>query len=105
MNITSPTTVGVENTQPPVSYFQRSSASDRVFWAVVLLFAASASCAAAAFGLWRGSRCGHIVAITLITINFLSDLIKYYSGNRAKGDCRSSYCACDSPLSYPQLPA
>jgi hypothetical protein len=25
MNITSPTTVGVENTQPPVSYFQRSS--------------------------------------------------------------------------------
>jgi hypothetical protein len=25
MNITSPTTVGVENTQPPVSNFQRSS--------------------------------------------------------------------------------
>jgi len=25
MNITASTTVGVENTQPPVSYFQRSS--------------------------------------------------------------------------------
>ncbi|SRR6266487_1542381 len=50
------------------------------FWAIVLLLAASASCAAAAFGLWRGSRWGHIVAITLITINFLSDLINTILG-------------------------
>ena len=49
-------------------------------WGVVLLFAASASCAAAAVGLWRRSRCGHILAITLIAVNLLSDLINTVFG-------------------------
>ena len=44
-------------------------------WGVVLLFAASASCAAAAVGLSRRTRWGHILAITLITVNLLSNLI------------------------------
>lgn len=50
------------------------------FWGVVLLFVASASCAAAAVGLWRRTRWGHIVAITLIAINLLSDLINTVLG-------------------------
>lgn len=44
-------------------------------WAVALLFTASASCAAAAVGLWRRTRWGHIIAIALIAIQFLSDLV------------------------------
>ena len=44
------------------------------YWAVVLLFAASASCAAAAVGLLRRERWGYILAIALIGINFLSDI-------------------------------
>jgi hypothetical protein len=43
-------------------------------WAVVLLFAASASCATTAVGLWKRARWGHILAIVLIGINLLSDL-------------------------------
>ena len=50
------------------------------FWGVGLLFAASASCAAATIGLWSRTRWGHIVAITLIAINLLSDLINTVSG-------------------------
>ena len=44
------------------------------YWAVVLLFTASASCAAAAVGLLRRERWGYILAIALIGINFLSDI-------------------------------
>jgi hypothetical protein len=44
-------------------------------WGVVLLFVASASCAAAAVGLWRRTRWGHLIAIILIIVNLLSDLI------------------------------
>ena len=44
-------------------------------WGVALLFAASASCAAATIGLWRRTRWGHILAITLIVVNLFSDLI------------------------------
>jgi hypothetical protein len=43
-------------------------------WGVVLLFGASASCAAAAIGLWQRARWGHKIAIALITLNLLSDL-------------------------------
>lgn len=49
-------------------------------WGVVLLFAASASCAAAAVGLWRRTRWGHILAISLIAVNLLSDLINTVLG-------------------------
>jgi hypothetical protein len=50
------------------------------FWGVVLLFAASASCAAAAIGLWRRARWGHKIAIALITLNLLSDLVNTVLG-------------------------
>ena len=50
------------------------------YWAVVLLFAASASCAAAAVGLWKRARWGHILAIVLIGINLLSDIVNTVLG-------------------------
>jgi hypothetical protein len=53
-------------------------------WGVALLFAASASCAAAAVGLWRRARWGHIVAITLIAINLLSDIANVVLGTEPK---------------------
>ena len=53
-------------------------------WAVVLLFGASAFCAAAAIGLWRRARWGHIVAIALITINLLSDLANTVLGTEPR---------------------
>lgn len=68
-------------------------------WAIVLLFGASASCAAAAVGLWRRARWGHNIAIGLIAINLLSDVVNAVLGDRAKSDYRSSYRACDSSLS------
>lgn len=43
-------------------------------WGVVLLFTASISCAAAAVGLWRRARWGHVIAVTLVAINLLSDI-------------------------------
>lgn len=49
-------------------------------WAVLLLLAASASCLTAAVGLWLRTRWGHIVAITLIAVNLLSDLINTVMG-------------------------
>ena len=49
-------------------------------WGVVLFFAASASCAATAIGLWRRTRWGHILAVTLIAVNLLSNLINTVTG-------------------------
>jgi len=49
-------------------------------WAVVLLLAASASCASAAVGLFKRTRWGHIMAIVLIGINLLSDIVNTVSG-------------------------
>ena len=53
-------------------------------WGVVLLFAASASCAAAAIGLWRGARWGHRIAIVLIAINLLGDVANTVLGTEPK---------------------
>src|SRR6266480_5395422 len=53
-------------------------------WAVVLLFAASISCAAAAIGLWRRARWGHRIAVTLIAINLMSDLVNAVMGTEPK---------------------
>lgn len=53
-------------------------------WAVALLFVASASCAAAAVGLWRRARWGYIVAVALITINLLSDVVNAALGTEPK---------------------
>lgn len=53
-------------------------------WAVVLMFAVSVSCAAAAIGLRRGSRWGHRLAITLIGINLGGDIINVLSGTEPR---------------------
>jgi hypothetical protein len=53
-------------------------------WGVVLLFGASAFCAAAAIGLCRRARWGHIVAIALITINLLSDVANTVLGTEPR---------------------
>ena len=41
------------------------------YWAIVLLFSASASCAITAVGLWKRACWGHILAIVLIGINLI----------------------------------
>jgi hypothetical protein len=53
-------------------------------WAVLLLFSASASCAAAAVGLWRRASWGHKLAMVLITINLLSDVANTILGTEPK---------------------
>ena len=49
-------------------------------WAVALLFVVSVSCAAAAIGLWNGSRWGHRLAVSLIGLNLLGDVANVLSG-------------------------
>ena len=44
-------------------------------WAVVLMLVVSVCCAAAAIGLWYGSRWGHRLAVSLIGINLVGDII------------------------------
>ena len=44
-------------------------------WGVALMFVVSASCAAAAIGLWLCTRWGHTIAIVLVAINLLSDVV------------------------------
>ena len=53
-------------------------------WGLALLFAASISCGAAAVGLWRRARWGHVMAVTLIAINLLSDLANAISGSEPR---------------------
>lgn len=51
---------------------------------VVLMFVVSVSCAAAAVGLWRGSRWGHRLAVSLIGINLLGDVANARSGTEPR---------------------
>lgn len=53
-------------------------------WAVVLMCVVSASCAAAAAGLWRGARWGYRLAFALLTINLLGDLANVLTGTEPK---------------------
>ena len=53
-------------------------------WGVVLLLTASVSCAAAAIGLLRRSRWGHVIAVVLIAINLLSDLANAVMGTEPR---------------------
>jgi hypothetical protein len=53
-------------------------------WGVVLLFAASVSCAVAAIGLWQPARWGYKIAIVLITINLLSDVANTVLGTEPR---------------------
>jgi hypothetical protein len=42
-------------------------------WAVVLMAAVTAACAASAAGLWRGRRWGHRLALGVLGVNLLGD--------------------------------
>jgi hypothetical protein len=43
-------------------------------WAWVLMVVVSATCVAAAVGLWRGRRFGYLLGLTLLTVSLLGDL-------------------------------
>jgi uncharacterized membrane protein (DUF2068 family) len=53
-------------------------------WGVLLLFAASASCAASALGLWKRARWGYLLAMILIALNLLSDVINAVLGSEPR---------------------
>lgn len=53
-------------------------------WAVALLFSTSISCAAAALGLWWRARWGHVIAVTLIAINLVSDIANVIAGTEPR---------------------
>jgi hypothetical protein len=53
-------------------------------WAVALLFGASISCCAAAIGLSRRARWGHLIAVTLIAINLVSDIVNAATGTEPR---------------------
>jgi uncharacterized membrane protein (DUF2068 family) len=53
-------------------------------WAVLLLATVSVFCAAAAVGLWRGSRWGHWLAIGLIVMNLIGDVTNVLLGTEPR---------------------
>ena len=53
-------------------------------WAVLLLATVSVFCAAAAIGLWRGSRWGHWLAIGLIAMNLIGDVTNVLLGTEPR---------------------
>jgi uncharacterized membrane protein (DUF2068 family) len=53
-------------------------------WAVLLLAIVSLFCAAAAIGLWRGSRWGHRLAIGLIATNLIGDITNVMLGTEPR---------------------
>ena len=53
-------------------------------WAVVLLATVSVFCAAAAIGLWRGSRWGHWLAVGLIATNLIGDVTNVLLGTEPR---------------------
>jgi len=69
------------------------------YWAVVLLFSASASCAVAAVGLWKRARWGHLLAIVLIGINLLSDFVNTIPGTETRAIVGVPIALLINPLS------
>ena len=53
-------------------------------WAVLLLSTVSMLCAAAAIGLWRGSRWGYWLAVGLILTNLLGNVINVVLGTEPR---------------------
>ncbi len=53
-------------------------------WAVLLMATVSVFCAAAAIGLWRGSRWGHWLAIGLIATNLIGDITNVLLGTEPR---------------------
>lgn len=44
-------------------------------WSVVLMAAVSAACAFSAYGLWRGTRWGHALAVGMLSVNLVADVL------------------------------
>ena len=53
-------------------------------WAVVLMFAVCAACAAAAVGLWRGASWGYWLALALLAVNLLGDVANVVTGTEPR---------------------
>ena len=53
-------------------------------WAIVMLSAVSALCAAAALGLWRGSKRGYWLAVGLMATNLIGDLTNVVLGTEPR---------------------
>jgi uncharacterized membrane protein (DUF2068 family) len=53
-------------------------------WAVVMLSSVSALCAAAAIGLWRGSKWGYWLAIGLMATNLIGDVTNVVLGTEPR---------------------
>jgi hypothetical protein len=45
------------------------------YWAILLLAAVGAACAATAVGLWRGARWGRRLALVMLAVNGLGDAV------------------------------
>jgi hypothetical protein len=53
-------------------------------WAILLMGAVSVACAMAAAGLWRGSRWGYWLALTLLAINLIGDIANVLLGTEPR---------------------
>ncbi len=53
-------------------------------WAILLMGAVSVACAMAAAGLWRGSRWGYWLALTLLAINLIGDIANVLRGTEPR---------------------
>src|SRR5687768_825451 len=58
----------------------QESLSSLGLWAVLLMAIVSVFCAAAAIGLWRGSRWGHWLAVGLIATNLIGSVTNVLLG-------------------------
>jgi len=68
-------------------------------WAVALMSTVSLFCAAAAIGLWRGSRWGYWLAVGLIAINLIGDIANVTARHRARSDRRSAHRGSNTSVS------
>ena len=50
-------------------------------WALLLMFAVSAACAGAAFGLWKRARWGLWTAVAILTLNLAGDTANAFVGH------------------------
>src|SRR5262245_14887501 len=62
----------------------RASFRDLGFWSAALMLAASSGCAVSAIGLWRGSRWGHIAALSMLAISLVGDVLNVALGTEPR---------------------
>jgi hypothetical protein len=53
-------------------------------WAPLLLAFVSLACGAAAYGLWRGRRWGHRVAVGLLVVHLVADVVNVVLGTEPR---------------------